>query len=98
VSNSRAAAHFAGVVSAGFRNPSAGILVDRPGKPRSFEDESSLFRSIDQGYSDGFVEVYAPVSWETPTDRKRIKNQLYEPIRTAVDSFWPKPQEKEKAK
>jgi HD superfamily phosphohydrolase len=80
------------------RNDEAGILVDRPGKPRSFEDESSLFRSIDQGYSDGFVEVYAPTTWETPTDRKRIKNQLFEPIRTTIDSFWPKVQEKETAK
>jgi HD superfamily phosphohydrolase len=76
------------------RNDEAGILVDRPGAPRGFEEESSLFRSIDQGYSDGFVEVYAPLTWETPTARKRLRDQLYQPIRETIESFCSAPQEK----
>jgi HD superfamily phosphohydrolase len=34
------------------RNDEAGILVDRPGGPRPFEEESALFRSISLGYSE----------------------------------------------
>ena len=30
------------------------------GAPRFFQDESALFASISESYTEGFVEVYAP--------------------------------------
>ncbi len=74
------------------RNDEARILVDRPGGPRPFEEESALFRSINQGYSEGFVEVYAPVSWDTPTRRRQVKYNLARPVRDAIESVLSAPE------
>lgn len=79
------------------RNDEGGILVDRPSGPRPFEEESALFRSISQGYTESFVEVYAPVDWDTPTKRKQLKNALDRPIRDAVEGYF-KPTSSEGAK
>jgi HD superfamily phosphohydrolase len=49
-----------------------------------FEEYSALFRSIKEGYTDGSVEVYAPITWETRADRRRIRDRLREPIQKAI--------------
>ncbi len=68
------------------RNDEASIMVARVGQtPVPFEEESALFRSINEGYTEGFVEVYAPVTWETATDRKRMRERLYVPIRSCIE-------------
>jgi HD superfamily phosphohydrolase len=56
----------------------------RPGAPATFEGVSTLFGSINEKYNDAYVEVYAPVSWETPTDRTRAEQALWEPIREVL--------------
>jgi HD superfamily phosphohydrolase len=68
------------------RNDEAGILVARPPKPRSFEQESTLFRSIRARYSDAFVEVYAPVTWDSLTARAKLRAGLAQPIRALLES------------
>lgn len=71
------------------RNDEAGILVARP-KPVSFEDESSLFASINEGFEEEFIEVYAPVTWATRADRERICAQLREPVRKVIQKHCTK--------
>jgi HD superfamily phosphohydrolase len=63
------------------RNDETGIRVASRRGPRLFEEFSTLFASIDERYREGFVEVYAPVSWETRTDRTRAIGTLDEPVR-----------------
>jgi HD superfamily phosphohydrolase len=63
------------------RNQEAGIQIrDRKG-PRPFEDASALFESIDESYTEGFVEVYAPVQWDTRAERSKAVNALEPTIR-----------------
>lgn len=68
------------------RNDEGSIMVAHSQKPKSFEDESPLFSSINERYAEGCVEVYAPVSWPTRSDRQRIKASLHQPIREAIES------------
>jgi HD superfamily phosphohydrolase len=68
------------------RNEEEGILVDTSPKPRQFIDESTLFASINEGYVDQFVEVYAPVAWETTAEKKRIRREAYEPIKNLIEN------------
>lgn len=63
------------------RNDGAGMMVARGSTPRPFEQESALFASIDEGYNEGYVEVYAPIVWESETEKRRIRRELDNPIR-----------------
>lgn len=69
------------------RNDEASIMVLRNAEPHKFEDESVLFASIDEGYREGYVEVYAPVSWDTKADRLKMQKALRAPIKEVLDSF-----------
>jgi HD superfamily phosphohydrolase len=61
------------------RNSEASILVAKAALRRPFEEESTLFSSINERMADEYVEVYAPVSWANHSDRDRHKNAL-EPV------------------
>lgn len=63
------------------RNDEMSIQVLNRRGPKPFEEASTLFESIDERYKEGFVEVYAPVSWETRADRSKAVRALHEPIR-----------------
>ena len=65
------------------RNDESGIFVAKS-PPVQFTDESTLFRSINEGYVDAAVEVYAPVESHTPTERKRITRSLHDPIKERI--------------
>ena len=58
------------------RNSVGPIMVLRPGTAVTFEDESTLFRSINEAEKDEFVEVYAPVEFKDEKD-KRIRLREY---------------------
>lgn len=59
------------------RNDEAEIMVKKPcGPPVPFTEASTLFKSIEEKFSDAFVDVYAPVNWQTHDDRKRILKKL----------------------
>ena len=68
------------------RNDEGSIMVAHSQKLKSFEDESPLFSSINERYAEGCVQVYAPVSWPTRSDRQRIQASLRQPIREAIES------------
>jgi putative nucleotidyltransferase with HDIG domain len=69
------------------RNEEEGILVDTSPEPKPFINESTLFASINEGYVDQFIEVYAPVSWDTPADKNRIRRECYEPIKSLIEKL-----------
>jgi uncharacterized protein len=59
------------------RNDEASILVGKsPNPPGKFEEESVLFSSINERFSDQYVEVYAPISWRDHAERNRLLNKL----------------------
>ena len=68
------------------RNDEGSIMVAHSQKPKPFENESPLFASINERYAEGCVQVYAPVSWPTRSDRKRMQASLTQPIREAIES------------
>jgi HD superfamily phosphohydrolase len=73
------------------RNDEASILVDYPSGPRQFETVSALFVALIQGFSEKFIEVYAPVHWSNPTEKKQLMGKLDTAIRKAVEEFFSPP-------
>lgn len=69
------------------RNDESSILINGP-QPVFFEEASTLFQSIDEKLSETLVEVYAPVHYATPTDRRNLRNSLSSPIKTILDTFF----------
>jgi HD superfamily phosphohydrolase len=66
------------------RNDEASILVNET-PPILFESASVLFNSINEKLSEAFVEVYAPVEYHTPAERRNVKNKLSVPIATILE-------------
>jgi len=62
------------------RDDEAQILVYKKPNPVPFVEESTLLSSIDERYSETYVEVYAPVEWTTPKDKTEIRDKLRQPI------------------
>lgn len=71
------------------RNDESGIPIATRGTPVFFQDESALFASINESYTEGFVEVYAPapVGWSDRTQRSKWLKALSAPIREAIESI-----------
>jgi len=67
------------------RNDEAGILVASQPDPVFFEEKSSLFASINEGLKEEFVEVYAPICWDTRRDRETLLVASREPIQEAIE-------------
>lgn len=64
------------------------IPVISPSGPKTFDQESLLFRSIDDTLSEGFVEVYAPVDYPTRADKKKLLRRLDDEITAVFDQFF----------
>lgn len=69
------------------RNNEGPILVDRIPKPKMFEEESSLFHSIDESLSEAYVEVYAPVTYDSPGQKRKLLIALDQPITEILTQF-----------
>jgi len=71
------------------RNDESGIPIASRGTPVFFQDESALFASINESYTEGFVEVYAPapLSWSDRTQRSKWLKALSAPVREAIESI-----------
>lgn len=53
-----------------------------------FEDVSTLFQSINENLSESFVEVYAPVEYDSPAGRRELFRLLNVPIKETIVSFF----------
>ena len=71
------------------RNDEEGILVAKSPQPKPFITESKLFESMSEGYLKRHVEVYAPVEWSTPSDKKRLRQQVAEKIKERLNCVRP---------
>ena len=71
------------------RNDEASILVSKPGLPGKFEDESVLFASINERFSDEYVEVYAAVSWRDRAERIKRLNKVSPLIKEILSTQIP---------
>ncbi len=71
------------------RNDDASIPVDKGiGAPSTFEEESTLFNSINEKLNQAFVEIYAPVRYDTPVDRTKLKRIIDDVVTEKIDSFF----------
>jgi hypothetical protein len=66
------------------RNDEGSIMVATQPEPRPFEEESDLFRSINESYTTASVEVYAPVEWRNHSQRERLRKRLSGPIQEVM--------------
>lgn len=60
------------------RNSEGAIMVFKRPKPASFEEESTLFRSIDESLKEEFLECYAPVSYKDVKAREELLHKIDE--------------------
>ncbi|OQX80479.1 MAG: hypothetical protein B6D56_05045 [Candidatus Omnitrophica bacterium 4484_70.1] len=56
------------------------IVIDKKGNKRSFEDESTVFSSIDESMRDMYFEVYAPLEYVDYKDKHKKLMKLREDI------------------
>ncbi len=61
-------------------NSEGAIMVCKRPQPAFFEEESTLFRSIDVGMKEEFLECYAPVSYEGQTQKRELLNRMQESV------------------
>ena len=67
------------------RNDEASILVNKRPQPSPFEEESTLFYSIQEGFNDQFIEVYAPVTWTSRAERNTLHDKLRDKIMSVIE-------------
>jgi len=69
------------------RDDEGSILVISDGQPSVFENESTLFRSINESENDEVVEVYAPVVFEDAVRKEKIKDKYRMEIREIIEKI-----------
>ena len=74
-------------VRAQSRNDEGPILVRKGNNLTTFEEESDLFRSINEKLVDPRFAIYAPVDYENPTERRALQAKLQEPILKCLEGF-----------
>lgn len=56
------------------------VIVLHPDGPRPFEEESTLFRSINAAIQEQFFEIYAPVEYTDQKDKKKKRREFHREI------------------
>ncbi len=68
------------------RNSEGSILIIRDDRsPVKFEEESTLFHSIDEAQKDEYLDFYAPVTFIDEKDKRRRNREYAESIRDMVE-------------
>jgi len=52
-----------------------------------FDEESKLFRSIDDTVQDNVISIYAPIRYQTPSDRDLLIRKVNKPITEAINNL-----------
>lgn len=68
------------------RNSEGSILVLQGNTPDIFEEESLLFRSINEAEKDEFLEVYAPIVFKGDKDKKIRLREYSEQIEVLIEN------------
>jgi len=66
----------------------AAIMVQKKPVPVSFDEESALFRSIDESSKDEFLECYAPVTYSNTRERDVLLQKVEESVKQILDRFF----------
>lgn len=69
------------------RNDEGPILVRKGISLTTFEEESDLFKSINEKLVDPRFAIYAPVDYGNPTERRALQNKLRDPILKCLEAF-----------
>lgn len=69
------------------RNDEGSIMIHTVPDPTPFEEESDLFRSINEKMNDPHFAVYAPVAYHTPGERRQLISKIKEPIVQCLEGF-----------
>jgi len=69
------------------------VIVLTTNGPRYFDQESSLFKSIDEAIQEQFLEIYAPVEYKDDKEKKRRRREFYDDI-TGIIKGLANPQSK----
>jgi len=56
--------------------------------PKSFEDESTLFRSINEAEKDEFIEIYAPVEFADEADKRKKLREYSKHIHRMIENTF----------
>ncbi len=68
------------------RNSEGMVYIVRPdGTPVPFEEESTLFRSIDEAQKDEYLDIYAPVEFGDPREKDRRLRQLDDVLGSSIE-------------
>ncbi|MGH7863195.1 MAG: HD domain-containing protein [Candidatus Dormibacteraceae bacterium] len=73
-------------VRAQSRNSERSIMVVGREEPRQFEEESTLFKSINEELQEEWVECYAPVSYRDDVERQRLLKHMDDVICRLIES------------
>lgn len=60
------------------------IIIDRRGNKKSFEEESTVFNSIDESMKDRYFEVYAPLEYNDQRDKTVKLERLRQEVSTIL--------------
>lgn len=69
------------------RNDEGSIMVHTTPNPTPFEEESDLFKSINEKLNDPHFSVYAPVHYGSPGERRELMSRIKEPILHCLEGF-----------
>ncbi len=69
------------------KNDGANILVESRPTAREFETVSALFQALSKGFNEKYIEVYAPVTWPNPIEKKKTLGKLDAAIRQRLEAF-----------
>ncbi|MBI4832169.1 MAG: HD domain-containing protein [Candidatus Lindowbacteria bacterium] len=79
-------------------NPEGSITILTDGTPKRFEDESSLFESIESRESEEHLEVYAPVTFRDDMEKRKKREEFGKGIRDILNKAARGEKRKEKGK
>jgi uncharacterized protein len=69
------------------RNDEGSIMIHTVPDPTPFEEESDLFRSINEKMNDPHFAVYAPVIYHNPGERRDLHHKVKDPILSCLGGF-----------
>ncbi|HEX4588772.1 MAG TPA: HD domain-containing protein [Gemmataceae bacterium] len=68
------------------RNDEEGILVHLRPSPQFFVDESTLFKSINEAFSDNHIVLFAPIEWPDPVKKDDLRTSWKDAIRGIIEA------------
>lgn len=62
------------------------MMVAKTPDPVPFEQESTLFRSINEKMDEAYCDVYAPIEWQSATERKQVVSGVRKDVLDCINA------------